>query len=149
MSPGRTRRTGMIAAVAVVPIIVAACGGSSSSDSAPAKRTHYCPASAGLGTKVNDKGVAKATGATLKTFAQDSYFNPTCITGAAAGPITFTVTNSGASLHNISIPDQGIDRDIAPGASVTVNATVGTAPLHYFCKYHKGSGMVGAVIPAQ
>ena len=72
---------------------------------------------------------------------------PSFITKVPAGSVTYTVPNFGASLHNVSIREQGIDRDIEPGASITVNVTVGTRPVKFSCKYHKSSGMVGALLP--
>jgi plastocyanin len=32
--------------------------------------------------------------------------------------------------------------------TITVLVRVGTAPFTFFCKYHRTSGMVGAIIPA-
>ena len=134
---------------AALPIVAVACGGGSGNASAkaPTKLAHSCPAGAGLGTKVNDQGVKVATGTKVETEANDSFFTPTCITKVPAGTAMVTVSNFGTSLHNISIPAQGINQDIQPGQTVKVDVTVGTSPVQFFCKYHKSSGRVGALIP--
>lgn len=38
--------------------------------------------------------------------------------------------------------------DVSPGQTIILQVLMGTAPLAYFCKYHKGVGMVGALLPA-
>lgn len=144
-----TTRVRMLGLAAALPIVAVACGGGSdaASGTTPTTLAHSCPSEAGLGSKVNDQGVKVATGPSVESVAKDSYFIPTCITSTPAGAITFTIQNSGASLHNISIPDQGIDQDVQVGQKVNVTVNVGTKPVQFFCKYHKSSGMVGALIP--
>ena len=44
--------------------------------------------------------------------AGDFFFQPTCLTGLPSGALALTVSNSGAALHNFSLPEQGIDQDI-------------------------------------
>jgi plastocyanin len=107
----------------------------------------HCPTGAGLPATANDHGARPAAGRTEAVAAGDFFFRPTCVTGTAAGTLALTVHNSGQALHNVSIPDQGIDTDVAPGATVTVTVRVGSTPVPYFCKYHRTSGMVGAIVP--
>lgn len=115
--------------------------------SAPGTKVATCPASAGPTGTFNDKGGEVVAGAEFKIEAGDSYFGPTCALGVPKGPVSVTFTNTGQQLHNVSIPEQGIDSDIAPGDSVTIRVTVGATPVAYFCKYHRTSGMVGALSP--
>jgi len=139
--------------------VVAACGGSSPPEAAPAvpggsasgsssQATGHCPDSAGLSGAVDDHGTSGATGSTIAIGAADSYFEPTCVTAVPPGTVTLTLKNTGSLVHNISIPDQGLDTDLPMGQTVTVHVMVGSAPLHYFCKYHRTSGMVAALVPA-
>jgi plastocyanin len=58
------------------------------------------------------------------------------------------VHNTGQALHNVSVPDQNIDTDVQAGQTITVGVKVGSAPFTFFCKYHRTSGMVGAIIPS-
>jgi len=109
--------------------------------------TSKCPASSGLTGNVNDHGSALVRGTTLTLAASDSYFAPTCEVGLSPGALTLVVKNTGLLLHNVSVPDQGIDQDVAGGETVTVQLKIDPAPLHFFCKYHRTSGMVGALLP--
>jgi plastocyanin len=137
-------------------LALAACGGSSTAGgpAPPAGSVGgnagagHCPATAGLPASVSDHGVVAATGGQLAIAAGDFFFSPTCETGVAAGTVTLTVRNTGQALHNVSIPAQHIDMDVAPGQTITVRVRMGSAPLVYFCKYHRGSGMLGALLPA-
>lgn len=59
------------------------------------------------------------------------------------------MTNDGQALHNFSVTSAGVDQDVQAGQSVTVTVQFdGSAPLPFFCKYHVGAGMQGAVLPA-
>ena len=126
------------------PPAAATAGGSSSTSSAAA----VCPASAGLTGAVDDRGTAASRGSNIAIAVEDSYFEPTCVTEVSPGTVTLTMKNTGASLHNISVPERGIDTDLPTGQTVTVHVTVGATPLHYFCKYHRTSGMQAALLPA-
>jgi plastocyanin len=117
--------------------------------SAPgAASTPTCPTSARLPAGANDHGAVPAQGTTLTLEAADFFFKPTCVVSVTPGStITLTVHNGGQALHNVTFPDQGIDTDVAPGQTVTVNVKVGAAGTYtYFCKYHRTSGMVGALV---
>jgi len=59
------------------------------------------------------------------------------------------VHNSGRMLHNISVPAQKLDKDVAAGQTITVTVKVAGKALPYFCKYHRTAGMVGSLLPAQ
>jgi plastocyanin len=139
------------------PLAFVACGGGTSSNAQSSSSSEAtttttgsntpCPPSAPLGPGAKDHGAVPAAGAQLSIQAGDVFFAPTCETGLHAGTITLAVHNSGQALHNVSIPDQNIDQDVAKGATITVNVTVGATPVAFFCKYHKAAGMVGALLP--
>ncbi len=140
----------LLGLVALLPLVAVACGGSSGdggSAGTPTKPANGCPTSAGLGKNVSDHGTEPASGTAVSVTAGDFFFGPTCITQTPSGTVTLKVENTGRALHNVSIPDQGIDKDVAPGETVTVDVTTGASTVGYFCKYHKGSGMVGALLP--
>ncbi|MEP7204249.1 MAG: hypothetical protein ABI894_16675 [Ilumatobacteraceae bacterium] len=80
--------------------------------------------------------------------AADFYYQPTCVQAVSSGTFTLKVTNTGAILHNVTIADQGIDINVAVGETIEVPVTPGDGPLAYICKFHRTSGMVGAVLPA-
>jgi plastocyanin len=107
-----------------------------------------CPASSGLPADTNLHGAVAESGSQLSLEASDFFFSPTCVTGLHSGTITLTVHNMGVVLHNVSIPQLHIDQDMSPGQTITVVVKMGSTPLVFFCKYHRGSGMLGALIPA-
>lgn len=139
-------------------LLGAACGGGSSSSGSPTALavitrsatqvagSGSCPAAAGLGDNVKDHGAARASGTGITLEAGDSFFAPTCATAVPAGKVMVTVKNTGSALHNFSIPDQGIDIDVAAGKAIEVDVDVSSPSLTFFCKYHRTSGMVGALL---
>ena len=160
-------RHGVVVLLAASVFAAAACGGSSpgpavsaltpstsvstrSASSAVAGATSaHCPANAGFTSTVNDHGAAPVKGAQAAVEAGDFFFSPTCQTQApASGTLTLVVHNSGQALHNVSVPDQNIDTDVQAGQTISVAVKVGSAPFTFFCKYHRTSGMVGAIIPS-
>jgi plastocyanin len=113
-----------------------------------ARSARQCPPSAGFKPgSVADHGLARAGGSTIAIEAGDSYFEPTCETGLPTGAVELRVKNTGRLLHNISFENGGVDQDIAPGEAVMVKVTMGKEPLQFSCKYHRGGGMVGALLP--
>ena len=115
--------------------------------SEPASLPTRAPCAAALTASAADHGERAAAGPADRIAAGDFFFDPTCLADVPAGTFSLVVTNSGVALHNFSLPAQAIDQDISPGQKVTVTITVGTTALQYFCKYHRTSGMVGALLP--
>jgi plastocyanin len=155
------RARGIVAMGGATAALLAACGGSSPPSEANATAaagaspaavasggTGHCPGSAGLTGALSDYGAGAADGSSITVGVEDSYFNPTCVTGVPPGTVTLNLTNTGALVHNISVPEQGLDTDLPAGQTVSVHVTVGSTPLHYFCKYHRTSGMQAALLPA-
>src|SRR5712692_8441613 len=142
----------------VVLLGVTSCGsggassGTSSTPTAPVATTATtvgtCPTSAGLPTNTNIHGTAAASGSQLSIEASDFFFSPTCMTSVSGGTVTLTVHNAGVVLHNVSIPSLHIDMDMAPGQTIIAHVKMGKTPLVYFCKYHVGAGMLGALLPS-
>jgi plastocyanin len=155
----RPRPSGRLLAVAALLALAAgACGGGgggsgqSTPPAASASTTGgpgRCPAGSGLRGSVNDHGAQAAAGPRLQVQAGDSFFAPTCQTGVRPGTVTLVVRNTGRILHNLSIPAQKLDKDVAPGQTITVKVKVAGKALPYFCKYHRTAGMVGALLPGQ
>jgi plastocyanin len=148
----------LLAVAALLALAASACGGGGDGNGQsrpPAASattgggSGRCPAGSGLRGSVNDHGAAAAAGSRLKVEAGDSFFAPTCQTGVQAGTVTLVVHNSGQMLHNISVPAQKLDKDVAPGQTITVTVKVAGKALPYFCKYHRTAGMVGALLPGQ
>ncbi len=93
-------------------------------------------------------GEAAVTGTRATIEAGDFFFSPACQTDApSSSTITLVVHNAGQALHNVSVPDQNIDSDVEVGRTTIVTMKTGTTSIAFFCKYHRTSGMVGAIIP--
>jgi len=87
--------------------------------------------------------------------ANDIFFTPNVVTIPADTPITFTIKNNGAAMHNFSVTDHknpnvqnlNISVDVNPGESktVTVNAPAGT--YYFYCDVpgHEQAGMFGYI----
>ncbi len=147
--------------LAAVGLLATACAGGGSGPSPgglptspsptgasePASPPGHGQCAADLDANAADHGERAAAGPADRVAAGDFFFDPTCLADVPAGTFSLLVTNSGAALHNFSLPAQGIDQDIGPGQKVTVTITVGTTALQYFCKYHRTSGMVGVLQP--
>jgi plastocyanin len=148
----------LFALFVIIMLGVAACSSGSGATASPsptptapvvttAAASGICPASAGLPASTNIHGTIAASESQLSIEAGDFFFSPTCVTGVQSGAITLIVHNGGVTLHNVSIPSLHIDQDMSPGQTITVHVLMGKAPLVFFCKYHRGSGMLGALLP--
>jgi plastocyanin len=75
------------------------------------------------------------------------YFEPTHVTGPPGLEIELDfVTDSDPTQHNVTLPEQGIDEEIPPDSIVGVFASFPeSGTLVFFCKYHRGQGMVGGL----
>jgi nitrite reductase (NO-forming) len=78
--------------------------------------------------------------------ANDIYFDPKTLEGAANTDITITITNKGAAVHDFAIPDLNILSEmIQPGQTVTVTVNAAAGTYQYECTVpgHAAAGMVG------
>jgi plastocyanin len=136
------------AALGALALAAAACAGGKNDNptlTAPkASTASECAKAAGPGN-VADHGSHPASGNAVTLTAADSFFEPTCTTDVPSGTFAVTVRNTGSALHNFSVPDQLIDRDVAQGDTIAVGVNVSDEDVKFFCKYHRTSGMVGAL----
>jgi plastocyanin len=100
------------------------------------------------GTTFQDHGTTDVKSmADLTIEAEDNYFEPTFLQGAAGQKIKLTIKNTGARNHNLTITSQNIDMDVAPGATITADVTFpSSGALLYFCKFHARGGMNGELL---
>jgi YVTN family beta-propeller protein len=86
-------------------------------------------------------------GTTLNVEADDYYFQPTFLRGKPGQKITLEIDNNSSALHNISIPQQKVDRDILPKGRVRIEVTFpASGALRFFCKFHTALGMNGGLL---
>jgi uncharacterized cupredoxin-like copper-binding protein/mono/diheme cytochrome c family protein len=87
-----------------------------------------------------------ASGVTITM--KDILFDPNTATIPSNTAVTIHVVNEGASLHNFSMPDQGVSVDVEPGQSADVEIPALPAGDYSFdCDVpgHKEAGMVGTL----
>jgi plastocyanin len=110
---------GRLIAVAAVAVLSVSCGG---------------------GDTGGDGGDGGGGATTLSM--TDNAFNPASLTVA---PGTISVTNDGATLHNLTIEEAGIDEDVQPGQSTTVDIDLEPGEYEMVCEYHVAQGMTGTL----
>jgi plastocyanin len=129
------------AAVAVLVVTVAGCGGSKKSEAGESAGKKATIA----GLSANDHGSKQVSG-TAEVEIDDFYFNPTVLKGKPGGKVTLTLKNEGKVKHNFDLDAQKIDQDIDSGKSATVTVTIPqSGQVSFFCKYHKSMAMAGAL----
>jgi len=107
-------RRWLIAAVASAVLVLAACGGSDTSSTAPTS-DGVVPTTAAIGIA-------------------DLAFEPSTLT-VASGTTTITVTNSDTVTHTFTLDDDSVDETIEPGQSVDVSVDL-TASTGFHCTIH-------------
>ena len=140
----------VLACLLAITLVGAACSKSSSSTASASASAGGGESSSTItlnGQSANDHGSKDASGGGQFEVEVDSfYFNPTVFTGHAGDKLTLTLNNESSTLHNFSLPDQNLDKDISSNGTVTVNVTLpASGTLVFFCKYHQSQGMVGAL----
>src|SRR6266852_7450987 len=112
-------------------------------------------APAGQGKSVTRGGVTYADHGTkdvrtlskLELEADDYYFSPTFLRGNPGQKLTLIVESEAATLHNLSIPALGIDKDIPPRGKVQLDVTFpASGVLAFSCKFHGPLGMNGQLL---
>jgi len=80
----------------------------------------------------------------LELEADDYYFGPTFLRGNPGQKLTLMIENEVSTLHNITIPALGIDKDIPPRGKVRLDVTFpASGTLIFTCKFHGPLGMAG------
>jgi YVTN family beta-propeller protein len=121
----------------------------------PPAQTRAAASPSGKSKSVTLGGVAYADHGTkdvrnlskLELEADDYYFSPTFLRGKPGQKLTLLVENEASTLHNISIPALGIDKDIPPKGKVQVDVTFpASGMLAVSCKFHGSLGMNGRLL---
>jgi YVTN family beta-propeller protein len=150
-----TRRTVMATiAVGNAPRKIAVQPGAGAA-AMPAAQAQTAAAPPGKSKSITLGGVAYADHGTkdarnlskLELEADDYYFSPTFLRGRPGQTLTLLVENEARTLHNISIPALGIDKDIPPKGKVQVDVTFpASGTLALSCKFHGPLGMNGQLL---
>jgi len=133
-------------AVAVV-LLAAGCGGSGSNSKSSSDES----SGSGSGEKTiagvaaNDHGSKNVSGE-AEVELDNFYFEPTVLRGKAGSQVTLELKNDSSTEHNFSVDSQKIDKDVEAGEDAKVTVTFPkSGVLSFYCKYHKGMGMAGAL----
>jgi plastocyanin len=131
-----------IAAVGLLVLPTAGCGGSSGSEAGGGDEGGKTVVA---GVEANDHG-SKSVSDEAKVELDDFYFEPTVIEGKPGSTVTLELENEGQVEHSFTIDSQNVDQDVEPGESAKVTVTIPrSGAVSFYCKYHKGSGMAGAL----
>lgn len=95
--------------------------------------------------KVNVHGTKTAKGNKIELEADDFYFGPTFVKAKPGSTLKVKVKNEGSVQHTFTIDGQ-VDVQLSPDKSKTVTVKVPTSgALNFFCQFHHGMGMQGAI----
>ena len=125
-------------------LALVACGGYGSSKKKSGEGTSTTIG--GVSTKTHgSKDVSGATGK-VEVDMYDNYFEPTVLKGKPGQKVALELRNRGQVTHNLSISGQSVNKDVAPGDEAEADVTFPqSGTLAFDCKFHKSSGMVGAL----
>ena len=138
---GTTVKRSAIFATALA-LLVAGCGGSKKSTSTEAAGGGQKTIA---GVSANDHGTKSVSGS-AEVELDDYYFEPTVLKGKPGAKLTLELKNEGSIEHNFSVPSEGIDKSLAPGATAKVAVTIPkSGAASFYCKFHKSMGMAGAL----
>lgn len=133
----------MLGAALVLLLALPACGGygkSKKSDEG-AKTTIGGVAAESHGTK----DVSGESGK-VEIEMYDNFFEPTVLKGKPGQKVKLELKNSGKAAHTFTVSEQSVDEEIQPADEAEVDVTFPqSGELTFVCKFHKSSGMVGAL----
>ena len=147
------RRSALIVAVLALGLVplLAGCGSSSSSSGSTTTESSGGEGEGGTttvgGLKANNHGT-KAVESSGKTEVEldDFYFKPTVLEGKAGEKVTLELKNEGNTEHSFTIDSQNVDQELGPGEEAEVDVTIPkSGVVSFYCKFHKSSGMAGAL----
>ena len=128
--------------IAVQPGATAAAASPAPATTAPGKKSKTVTMNGVTYADHGTKDVRKLS--KLELEADDYYFGPTFLRGNPGQKLTLMIEREASTLHNISIPALGIDKDIPPKGKVRVDVTFPTSGvLTFSCKFHGPLGMAG------
>lgn len=135
-------------AAALAGGLLSACGSSSSSKAKAGGGTASLPAGVTLEGKINNHGQKTLTGATptVEIEQNDFYFNATFLKADPGATVTVDLKNDGKNQHTFTIDSLGIDQVVNADGKANVQVKIpATGEVAFYCRFHKASGMQGAL----
>ncbi|MFN8036577.1 MAG: cupredoxin domain-containing protein [Acidimicrobiia bacterium] len=152
----RPNARSLLVTVTIGAVALGACGSSSKSASRSAAKAasgaataSTAPAPVSLAGTATDHGhkdlTAKGASPSLEVEAYDFYFEPTYVKVAPGATVSVELKNSGKMQHTFTVDGQ-VDQTLDPGAKAEVQVHApADGVLRYYCRFHSGSGMQGAI----
>ena len=140
------KRFALIFVLLPVVALAAGCGGKKSTTTAASPGSTVPPTTTSSATpKMNQHGTKDVSGmSSLDVEMDDYYFSPTVIHGTPGQKLTLNFSNHGTTEHNFTITSQGLNKDVQPKKTASVQVTLPHSGfLVFYCKYHKTLGMAG------
>jgi plastocyanin len=141
------KRGVVIVAGCLLLLAAAGCGSSSSGSSGTTtEKSGGGGQRAIAGVQANDHGTKAVDSGKTEVELDDFYFKPTVLEGKAGQTVTLELKNEGKTEHTFTIDSQGLDKDLQPGEKAEVTVTIPkSGVVSFYCKFHKSSGMAGAL----
>ena len=96
--------------------------------------------------KVNREGTATVKNGAIEVEQDDFYFKATFLKAKPGETITVDLANEGQAPHTFTVDSLDLDEELDPGGTGTVEVEVpDKGALVFYCRFHKASGMQGAV----
>src|SRR4051794_20779029 len=141
----------VVSAVVVASLGFAACGsddsGSSSGSGAGsgAGVSDAAPPVA-LNGKVTNHGNGEVKDGAVDMEVDDFYFAPTFVKAPAGSTVKVELESEGSSTHTFTIDGTPVDVTLKKGDKKTVDVAVpASGALNFYCRFHRSSGMQGAI----
>jgi plastocyanin len=143
--PLTSKRRKVLLAMGVLVISIAGC----SKSNGQATSTGTAPP-VSLSGKVNDHGTTDLTSEgstpTVDMQLDDNFFAPTYLKVAPGATVKLELHNDGSRQHTVTT-DTGVDVVVDPGHSGEAVLTApATGQQAFYCRFHKNTGMQGAVV---
>ena len=92
-------------------------------------------------------GAIQRAAAELMLRADDYYFAPASLRGHAGERLRVRVENTSGTLHNLTVPALGLDRDLPPRGRVEIELQLpASGVLTFHCKFHGPLGQNGQLV---
>ena len=153
--PRSRRTTGLsLAASAAILLVTSACGqqaqpgaGGGTGQGTETEETEAEGTITIAGEEANDHGTEDVAGmASVELEMDDSYFEPTVLSGEAGQTLGVELTNEGSNQHTFTIDSLGVDVSLSGGETGEAEVTFPDAgALLFYCQFHDDLGMRGGL----
>lgn len=133
--------------LAVIGVVLAVAGGCGRSKTGTGVSSGGDPVALSGTVNKHGSGDTSAGGAAaaLPIEAHNFYFDPTFVKAAPGQRVTVTFKNAGTAPHTFTSDALGVDKQLSPGESATIEVTLpSTGVFQFHCRFHESQGMQGA-----